>query len=278
MKRRFYVLIFLVLALSWEGSGYAANHESVQQEVGHVGTALEGLEAFPTDSTTSRIETGITYNGKRIDFFGSTGGIQADAIVVKLTSPAETVKLNVKGRFGPFWMNTRQYEVESVLSIYKVHASGKINEILSPELANELGIGYDMIKRQLKIHKLKGEEEPDDLDTIFKGLVQLKQNEDLYAIDESARLVLKQGGLFRHHFDFPPAAKPGTYLVESYLIRDKKLVGYAKDEILIEKVGLVAFIYNASKAEPVLYGICAVVIALATGLIVGFIFRGGGHH
>ncbi len=279
MNRRLYVPILLVAALFWTGAGVAAARASIKERgAEHSGPNLKGVKTFSTEFSQAVIETGITYNGQQIDLSGNTGGIRADAIILKLTSPEETIKLNVKGRFGPLWMNTRQYEVENVPSIYKVHTSGKIDEIISTELAKELGIGYEMIKGRLNPHKLKGEEEPDDLDTVFKGLVQLKQDEDLYSIDESGKIALQDGGQFSHTFDFPPAAKPGKYQVESYLLRKKKLVGYAKEEILIEKVGLVSFIAEASKAQPVLYGICCVVIALGTGLLVGFIFKGGGHH
>ena len=51
----------------------------------------------------------------------------------------------------------------------------------------------------------------------------------------------------------------------------------ASDEVLIQKVGIEAFVAKVSKSNPVLYGICAVVIALGTGLLVGFFFKGGAH-
>jgi len=281
MKKPVHILITVLLVTALGGVGPAALASSGPADPAPeatVPTVVQKAREFSTDATESVIKTGITYNGQEIEFFGSTDGIRADALVVKLTSPAETVKINVKGRFGPFWMNTRQYEVDNVPLIYKIRASAKLQDILTPELAQELGLGFDVIKDQLKLHILKGTEEPDDLDTVFKGLVQLKEDEDLYSIDESGTLQLKGDKGFRHSFRFPPGAKPGTYNVDSYLLRNKKLVGYSRDTIEIEKVGLVAFIFKASKEQPVLYGICSVIIALAAGLLVGFIFKGGGHH
>ncbi len=282
MKQPIIILFTVLLVTALGGTGStalaesdAADHAPAAEQTPEI---VKDTGEFTTNSTQSVIETGITYNGQQIDFFGSTDGIQADSIIVKLTSPAETVKINVKGRFGPFWMNTRQYEVENVPSIYKIRASGTLSKILSPELAQELGLGFAVIKDQLQVHILKGTQEPDDLDTVFKGLVQLKEEEELYSIDESGTLGFKDDKSFQHTFRFPPAAKPGTYNVDSYLIKDKKLVGHSRDTIQIEKVGLVKFVANASKEHPIIYGLCAVIIALGAGLLVGFIFKGGGHH
>jgi len=282
MKKPLCILITVLLASLLGGAGPAALATPAPADApppADVAPAvLDQAGGFTTEASQSIIRTGITYNGQEIEFFGSTNGIEASALVVKLTSPAESVKINVKGRFGPFWMNTRQYEVENVPLIYKVRSSGKLQDILSPDTARELGLGFDVIKAQLKMHLLKGTEEPGDLDTVFEGLVQLKKEEELYSIDESGDLRLKDDRSFRHAFRFPPAAKPGTYHVDSYLIRDKQVVGHSRDTIQVEKVGLVAFVFEASKEYPVLYGIFAVLIALGVGLLVGFIFKGGGHH
>ena len=99
-------------------------------------TAGPSAGSLVTDSTKSVIEVGLRYNGDRIAFFGTLAGTEADALIVKLTSPAETVKINLKGRVGPVWMNTRQYEVENVPSMYQIQASAPLDKITTPELAS----------------------------------------------------------------------------------------------------------------------------------------------
>lgn len=240
-------------------------------------TEAPSTETFVTDASKSVIEVGLRYNGDRIDFSGNLAGTGADALIVKLTSPAETVKINVKGRVGPFWMNTRQYDIENVPSMYQIQTSAPLAEITTPELAKELQIGFDIIKSQMKYHILKGEDEGNDEETIFEGLMQIKTEAGLYSIDDTGRIEIKEGALFSHSFDFPSDAKPGVYNVEYLLIKDKKLVGKSSKTIHIEKVGMVAFIAKAAEESPVVYGICAVLIALGAGLIVGFIFKGAAH-
>jgi uncharacterized protein (TIGR02186 family) len=240
-------------------------------------TEATAASSLVTESSKSVIEVGLRYNGDRIDFSGSLAGTGADDIIAKLTSPAETVKINVKGRVGPFWMNTRQYEVENVPSMHQIQASRPLDELTTPELAEELQLGFDTIKDQMKYHILKGTDEGNDAEIIFQGLMQIKTEDELYAIDDTGRIEIKDGGTFEYYFDFPPDAKPGHYNVDYFLMKDKKLVGRASQEIHIKKVGLVAYVEQASQKQPVLYGICAVLIALGTGLAVGFVFKDTGH-
>jgi uncharacterized protein (TIGR02186 family) len=252
------------------------------------GFLLATLEAFGTEGAPSPedvaievskpvIEVGLGYDGDRIDFIGSVGGTGADAIVVKLTSPAETVKLNIKGRVGPFWMNTRQYQVDNVPSMYQIQASAPLAEITTPEMAEELQIGFETIKRQMKYEIVKGQREANDEETLFQGLMKIKSEAALYSIDDTGLVEMKEGKLFSHSFDFPSAAKPGVYNVDYFLLKNRNLVGKASAKIEIRKVGLVSFVAGAAESQPLVYGICAVLIALGAGLAVGFIFKGGGH-
>ena len=55
-------------------------------------------------------------------------------------------------------------------------------------------------------------------------------------------------------------------------------MGYGKDVIDIKKVGVEAWLTQSSQNHPVFFGILAVFIAVGAGLLVGVIFRKGGHH
>jgi len=236
-----------------------------------------GDSAIVTDYTKGLIEIDLSYHGERIHFFGALQGIEADGVVVKLTSPAERVKLNIAGRVGPLWMNVKQYEVDNVPFMYKIHASAPMDTLVPPDVARQLGLGFETVKEKLELHLVKGEAAETDKDTLFDGLLKLKKKANLYKIDDESRIRIKNGKIFQHYFTFPSAAKAGEYQVESFVFKDGKLVARAMDTIQIRKVGLEAFVANAAQNHPVLYGISAVVIALAAGLVVGYLFKGGAH-
>lgn len=235
------------------------------------------IDDVVTVTTKRTVDIGLMYNGDHIYFFGNVPDPSAD-VIVKLTSVAETpVTLNRKGRVAFLWMNVKQYQVAGLPLLYKIHSTRPISQILGANLARELGIGYDLLKDRMKLTLVRGRAEPDDREVVFNGILKLKQDANLFNIDEK-RIEISGGKLFKHYFRFPPAAKEGAYRAESYVIKDGKLIGRGVDEVVIQKTGIEGAFTKMADAHPALYGLVAVVVALCMGLLVGFIFkRGGGH-
>ncbi len=231
-----------------------------------------------TDGSKFKIDIGLSYHGERVDFFGTVAEPGADAVIVKITSPAETVKLNQKGRVGPFWMGTKQHTVENLPFMYHINASDKLDAILSADQQRELGIGFEAIRQGLVIHTTKGKSAPEDEKVIFEGVLQLKKDQELYRINDEKGVTITQSRLFKHTVTFPAATKQGEYKVETYAFRQGRLVGRGTDVIQVKKVGLGANVVRWANTYPKIYGVCAVILALGAGLLVGFIFKKGGHH
>lgn len=265
MKRAW--IMFLALALTGLGGGWAwAITPEAQQKV-------------VTAASKNLIEIGLSYRGDQIYFFGVNPAPGTD-VIVKLTAERdEDIKLSVKGRVGPFWMTVKQYEVTGAPFMYKIHATKPLDQIVSPETAQVLELGYPAIRHKLKMHLRWGEASPEDADKVFKGLLKIKQEANLYNIvEDPKRLQVAEGKLFKHYFRFPAAATEGKYVVESFGFQKGELVGYGKDIIEIKKVGMEHWLTETSQKSPVFFGILSVLVALGAGLGVGLIFRKGGHH
>lgn len=265
MKR----LLTLLVALFLAGSGLGLAQT----------TAPTDQPKVVTSASKNLIEIGLSYHGDQIHFFGVSPVRDCDLIVRLTAEKSEEVKLSMKGRVGPFWMTVKQYDVTDAPFVYKLHSTKPIEQIISPETALELELGYGAMQKRIKLHLVRGTAAPEDADLIFKGLVKIKEEANLYnIISDPARLEIAEGRLFKHYFRFPPAATEGRYVVESFAFKDKRLVGYGKDVIQIKKVGLEAWLTDISQNYPLLFGIMAVLIALGVGLLVGMIFKKGGHH
>ncbi len=230
-----------------------------------------------TGTTKRTVDIGLMYNGDHIYFFGNVPDPSAD-VIVKLTSIADApLTVNRKGKVALLWMNVKQYKVSGLPLLYKIHSTRPISQILDAKLARELGIGYDLLKDRMQLKLVRGQPEPNDRDAVFSGILRLKQDANLYNIDEK-RIEISGGKLFKHFFRFPPAAMEGTYRAESYIIKDGKLIGKGVDEVVIQKTGIEAAFTKLASQYPVTHGFIAVVVAVAMGLLVGFLFkRGGGH-
>jgi uncharacterized protein (TIGR02186 family) len=232
-----------------------------------------------TSASKNVVEIGLTYSGDKIFFFG-VNPVPGSDVVIKLTAEKEeAIKLSVKGRVGPLWMTVKQYEVTGAPFIYKIHASRPLDQIISPETAQKLGLGYPAVRSQIKLNLIRGEAAPEDEELVWNGLVKIKERANLFNIvEDPARLEVSEGRLFKHYFRFPPAATEGRYQVESFCFLKGELVGYGKDIIEIKKVGLEHWLTQTSKNQPVFFGIMAVIIAVGAGLLVGVLFGKGGHH
>ncbi len=263
MKR---LLLFLVVLLLAGGSPGAA-----------LAVSPEAQEKVVTSASKNLIEIGLSYQGDQIYFFGVSPVKDCDLIIRLTAEKSEKVKLSIKGRVGPFWMTVKQYEVSNAPFVYKIHTTKPVEQIVSPETAQELGLGYGALKQQIKLH-IRGEATADDADLVFKGLIKIKEKANLYNIvADPQRLEIAEGRLFKHYFRFPPAATEGRYVVESFAFLHGQPVGYGRDVIQIKKVGLESWLTSISQNHPALFGIMAVFVALAAGLLVGMIFKKGGH-
>ena len=265
MRRTAILILALGLGCLWAAEAPAVTSDAQQKVL--------------TAASKNLIEIGLSYHGDQIHFFG-VNPVPGSDMVIRLTAEKEeAVKLSVKGKVGPFWMTVKQYEVTGSPFIYKIHASKPLSQIVSPEIAQELGLGYESIRHSMKLHLIRGEAAPDDAANIFKGLLKIKEKANLYNIvEDPKRLEIAEGKLFKHYFRFPAAATEGRYLVESFCFDKGQLVAYGKDVIEIKKVGLEAWFTHTSQNSPVFFGILAVVIAAGAGLLVGVIFGKGGHH
>jgi uncharacterized protein (TIGR02186 family) len=265
MKRLILFLVVLFLAGGSPGAALAVTPGAQEKVV--------------TSASKNLIEIGLSYQGDRIYFFGVSPVKDCDLIIRLTAEKSEEIKLSVKGRVGPFWMTVKQYQVSNAPFIYKIHTTKPVEQIVSPETAQELGLGYGSVRRQMKLHLIRGEAAAEDADLVFKGLVKIKEEANLYNIvADPQRLEIAEGRLFKHYFRFPPAATEGRYVVESFAFLHGQPVGYGRDVIQIKKVGLESWLTSVSQNHPVLFGLMAVFIALAAGLLVGMIFKKGGHH
>ena len=265
MKRLAILSLTCILVCFWVASALAISPEAQQKVI--------------TSASKNIVEIGLSYSGDKIFFFGVNPVTGAD-LVIKLTAEKEeVVKLSVKGKVGPFWMSVKQYEVTGAPFIYKIHATKPIDQIISQETAQELELGYEAVRGKMKMELVRGEAAPEDEGIVWKGLLKIKERANLYNIvEDPKRLEISEGKLFKHYFQFPPAATEGRYQIESFCFQNGELVGYGKDIIEIKKVGLENWLTQMSQKQPVFFGIMAVLIAVGAGLLVGVLFGKGGHH
>ena len=267
MNRTIYgTLLCVFAAFVWCGSVLAANGDPTLQLA----------------RTTLQITT--FYNGTTLK---ASGTLPADSdVLLHVIGAKKNVALKVKGKVaGLLWMNKTDVELENTPAVYMVYTPERVGKDLllsqlegqTTALAEEvamLGIGYRALVKDITVKP-----ETADKKFVFGEYVKLMEKAEVYGVyNGSVEYGPVKGGKksFTVTLTIPPKMNVGKYLVEAITIKNGKADGRASEELTIELSGLPKIIASLSYEHSLLFGIMAVAIAVATGLLIGVLFKGGG--
>jgi len=81
------------------------------------------------------------------------------------------------------------------------------------------------------------------------------------------------GRLFRTEMDFPANVPTGTYQVEVYLFHGGEVVSAQTTPLIVGKIGIGAEVFDFANRQAALYGLMAVLLAVAAGWLAAVAFR-----
>lgn len=219
------------------------------------------------------IEIGAFYDGTNIHAKGTVP--QGSDVVIRISGHPEDLALKKKGKvMGVLWMNVSDLTFHHAPSVYMLYTSPGAKQYMEDP---GLPFTFAALKDRVEISP-KGE----DSDFLFKEFLKLKEEEHVYALNESAVQFVKdtdQGTEFKATLAIPPKMKKGDYEVDVYAVKDGNLLGSASTDLKIRYVGFPGLLDNLAFNHALVYGILATLIAIAAGLFIGAIFKdkGGAH-
>lgn len=222
----------------------------------------------------------------KIDFFyhGSEVSVSGDAdagtdLIIKITSPEGNQELREKGKVaGILWMNVGELRFERTPSLYFIHSTRRVEDILSREETDKYVLGYQALKSHIEMRPVADEAEKTKW---FNEFLKYKESSNMYSTSFEKILTTAKDGLQHYYINlkWPYQAPPGDYTVTVYSVKDKKVIEKADARVLVEQVNIVKALSDMVRNRGALYGTISIVIALAAGFGVGIIFRkGGGAH
>ncbi len=215
------------------------------------------------------VEISAFYHGREVTITGSLpAGYQA---VAEVWGPVGQEHLMRKGRRGPLWMNVGEVTVSGAPSLYLVLSS-------AADLLTEASPwGFQSLRKDITLAGVPEKEKG----KFLEQFLELKQNEKLYAV-LPGKLKLTSAGTDRREvtgkFWLPANVKPEKYKVCLTAIRDGQAVEQQYAPLTVQMIGFPALLMSLAYQHGLIYGILAVVIAIFTGFIMGYLFKGGGGH
>lgn len=225
------------------------------------------------DVSQRKIDIIYSFTGAELLLFGAIlypgGRLPTDRadIIVVLRGPSEPITIRKKERLAGIWVNRHSARFETVPSYFAVAASAPLKDLVDDWTATVYELGMETL--QLSPASGNSSEEIADFE---QGLLDLRRRAGLYVESEHG-VEITEGVLYRARLPLPARVPVGTYVAQTFLVQNGNVVAEARREITIDKSGFERFVYVAAQRSSFLYGLTAVLIAVALGWLAGVIFR-----
>ena len=247
--RRSLAVLALVAALCWTDEHPAHAQELI------------------ADLSQHLIQITSDFSGTELLVFGAVGTeIEADIVVI-VRGPRDELVVRKKARVMGVWINTDSAVFRSVPSFYGIASTRPLDEIGGADMRRIMEIGLDGLRLDPDPELDVGE-----VDEFRQALIGLRQADGLFPT-EPGKVDVVGRRLFRAHIAFPAGVPVGTYVADTFLIRDGEVVAAQSSPLVVNKAGFGADIYDFAHEEASLYGLLAVVAAVMAGLTGNFLFR-----
>lgn len=210
------------------------------------------------------IEITLGFSGTDLLLFGAA---EEGDVVVVVQGPPEDVVVRRKGRVGGIWINRKSVTFEDVPGYYAVSATNSLAAIASPKVLAENAIGAENLTFE-PVEELS----PKERRAFRKAVVRNMQRDHRYRVEKGTVGVIGDT-LFRTKIDFPANAPAGTYSVSVHLFRDGALIESQTTPLFVAKSGVERAVFELAHQQPAVYGIIAIVIAVAGGWFAAAAFR-----
>jgi uncharacterized protein (TIGR02186 family) len=233
--------------------------------------AAPGFSQTPLIADLSEHQIQITtgFVGTDVLLFGT---VAADSnVVVVVRGPEEQTAVWRKARFAGIWVNESRVVFERVPSFYAVRSSAPLEEIAGETTRARHGMGAEFLRLRPAPEEV-AEASESEVATFRRALIRNKEREGLFA-SEGDQITFLGGQLFRTRLHFPANVPTGFYDVEVFMLQEGRVVHAQTTPLIVRKAGLGADVFFFAHNYSAVYGVIAVVLAVAAGVIAAFVFR-----
>ena len=246
------------------------------RRLGALAAAAVGLLAAPAPCRAELsvlvepevIAAGTFYHGATIHVQGwADAGSQ---IVVRVMGPTVDEVFNRRAKIGGvIWGGVEHVTILDAPTLYDVYTSAALASAASPALRDRLRLGFDTLGARIRIERPQP-----DAPLLVENFIRLKQKEGLYRISLGSILLGdEREGRRRFSVDIPlmAAAPPGDLEVSVFETMKGELAGSREARVTLAQVGLPLYLHTLAHEKGLAYGFLALVVCLATGLVIGLL-------
>lgn len=217
------------------------------------------------DLSNYRIAMDASFSGTRMFLFGARN--DPGDVVVVVRGPTRNFQIRKKEEVAGLWINQDRLKFFNVPDFYIIASNRSLADIAPAATLAALGIGEQTLFTENTAAKTSANKEE-----FTEAFLNHQYRKRLYK-PEAAALEFMAETLFKSTIEFPDTIPPGEYTAEIYLMSGGQLAGLQSIPIQVRKSGIDAFLFDYAHDWPALYGISAIIIALAAGWFAGRLFE-----
>jgi uncharacterized protein (TIGR02186 family) len=232
-------------------------------------------ESIQIGLSTDEVYLTADFSGADLTIFGAIENIDPLVarqhrydVVVVLEGPSRDVTVRRKDRVLGMWINTRAESFVNVPISYSLATTRMPQDITDSLNYKRLSLGSDNIF----LEPANRRQSPVTIQEFTDALRERMQATSLYATNLGGVQFLSQN-LFRATLKLAPSVPVGTHRARAYLFKNGQFVKESSAQLAILKSGFEQWIYRSAKQNGFLYGVFAVVLAIAVGWLGRIVFR-----
>lgn len=188
-------------------------------------------------------------------------------VIITVEGPRARVDVRHKTRELGIWINTETASIAGAPSFYAVASTRPLADALS--LADDTAHRITIPRRVGAALAPSGTSEPE---RFSQALVRLRKGDGHYR-EEAVPVALAEETLFSASFALPADLIAGEYQVRIFLARNGRVIDTFATGLDVRKVGLEQFLFWLAHAQPLVYGLLSLALAVAAGWAASTFFR-----
>lgn len=218
-----------------------------------------------TQLASDHVDITAHFTGEKILVFGAIAN-KGD-VIIKVTSPAQSVAMSQKVRSGPIWLDSGNIRVKNTPGIMYLLSTRPISQVVAPQELKKYGLS---LASGLEGSKVVGDTQ--GMETWREAFLRLKQSKKYYKEFDNAVAVVGDR-LFFANLTLPAKLPLGEYVLDIYLVRGGKVTAHQYSKLEVRQVQSELWVSNFANQNPWLYGVSFTLLAIIIGLTLGIILR-----
>lgn len=213
------------------------------------------------------------FTGETVTLFGNIEpGLAGEApqgtydVVVVIRGPTGERVVRRKSRQLGIMLNADYALFRQLPSFYRVLSSRPLASILDPQTIAEKGFTVQS-QASSALAVTTG-----NVPLFEQQLIRLMEKANLFGSAERGVSFLSPT-FFTTRVALPSNVPNGVFLAQAFIVQNGEIVAQSAHQFYVQTTGFERFLANASRNQPLLYGLACVLLALVTGWLGGVLFK-----